>query len=100
MTPVNNSSVMGLVLGATLGGLAVFVAACSSSNNNLAPTVYGTDAASDSTTNVGDGAQGNQDSQEGSTTPNQDGQSPVDQAGPEDAAADSDAGASAPGCTS
>jgi hypothetical protein len=100
MTPFKNSAVIGLVVAATLAGPAVFVVACSDSNSNPAPPVYGNDAASDSTTNVGDDAQSNPDSPEESTTPNPDGQSPVDEAGLGDAGADSDTGASTPGCTS
>lgn len=99
MSPVKNPAVIGLVLGAALSASAVFGVACSNSNNNQAPPVYGEDAASDATTNVGDGSQSNPDSstQEGGTTP--DGQGP-DGTGPGDAAVDSDAGTGAPACTS
>jgi hypothetical protein len=102
MTPFKNSAVIGLVLGATLGAPTVFVAACSSSssNNNPAPPVYADDASSDSTTNVGDGAPGNPDAQDESTTPNADGQGPAGEASLGDAPANSDAGVTTPSCTS
>jgi hypothetical protein len=95
MSPVKNLSVIGLVLGAALAVPSVCVVACSSSNGNQAPPVYGNDGSSDATTNVGDGSQSNPDSsQEGSPNSGPDGQGPVD------AAADSDAGTSTPGCAS
>jgi hypothetical protein len=98
MSPVKNPAIIGLVLGAALCVPAVCVVACSNSNGNPAPPVYGNDGSSDATPNVGDGSQSNPDSSpEGSPNPGPDGQGPVDSAG---AAADADAGTSAPDCAS